>query len=95
MQTHLQNAPDASAGKIVCGLMSCRAPFKPRKPWQRYCCDAHRREANRLRGDGALRGVISTMRVLRSGEVSITLRFGLEEREGALQLAPGNVMEIL
>lgn len=94
-EIHHQNAPDASAGKISCGLMSCRTPFKPKRPWQRYCCDDHRREANKLRADGGLRGVVKSTRVLKGGGVSVTLHFGIEEREGALQLAPGRVMEIL
>lgn len=95
MQESQKNAPDASRDAILCGLMLCRAPFKPKRPWQRYCCDDHRREFNKLKGDGGLRGVVRTTRVLQSGEVSVTLRFGIEEREGALQLAPGRVMEIL
>lgn len=85
---------DASQDAI-CAYPPCRCGFKPKKPWQRFCKPEHRAAFHELSGDAGMRGIVRTTRVLKDGSVSVTLHFGIEEREGALQMAPGRVVEVL
>ena len=85
--------PDAS-GDAICEHLPCRITFKPKRSWQRYCCDDHRREANKLRDDGGLRGVITRgPTTLKNGDQSITIR--VPAGTDVSHLRPGRVIEIL
>lgn len=41
-----------------------------------------------------MRGVVSSVRMLKRGGVSVTLRFAMDERDRAAQLEPGKIVEI-
>lgn len=86
--------PDASTDAI-CAYPLCRVRFAPRKPWQRFHSTECRHAFHRTQTDGGLRGTVKSVRLLKRGEVSITLRFGIEEREEALRMEPGKLAEIL
>lgn len=72
----------------------CGGTFTARKGWQLYCSPRCRSQHHGL-GDGALRGVVSKVSVMRRGVVSVVLRFDLTERERAQALTPGDVLEIM
>lgn len=90
-------APDARAQEktLVCALSSCATPFTPRKPWQKFHTDECRREFHRTQGRPPMRGVISKVSILKRGEVSIMLRFGIDEQDRARQLTPGRTLEVV
>lgn len=48
----------------------------------------------RTRNGNPMRGRVSRVSVIRGGEVSVVLRFGLEELDRAKQLMPGVVLEV-
>lgn len=40
----------------TCALLECPARFRPRRPWQEFCCDAHRyAAANRKKAEARVR----------------------------------------
>jgi len=74
----------------------CKAEFEPKRADQVYCGKRCRLTHNEeRRGDGALRGAVSSVRVLRRGNVSVVLRFLPVDRDNASQLTPGTLVEIL
>lgn len=85
--------PDASPDAI-CEWQSCAKPFKKRKRWQRFHSPECRHAFHASQGDGAMRGVVKSVRVLKRGEVSVILRFGIEAREDVLKLEPGVLAEV-
>jgi hypothetical protein len=50
---------------------------------------------NMLKGRHALRGRVSRVALVLSGEVSVTMRFGLDELEAAKALLPGVLVEVV
>ena len=48
----------------------------------------------RKRNGNPMRGRVSRVSVIRGGEVSVVLRFGLEELDRAKQLMPGVLLEV-
>jgi hypothetical protein len=84
--------PDAS-GDAICAYLPCSIAFKAKKSWQLYCCAEHRRLANALKADGALRGVVKSNKLLKGGKHSVTFHF--EAADDVSHLQPGRVMEIL
>lgn len=82
-------APDAS-----CALPSRGRTFHPVKPWQKFCSPRCRTQAY-VGGDGAMRGVVSKVSVMRRGVVSVVVRFDLEDRDRAQGLTPGDVIEVV
>lgn len=99
LQANAIPAPDASAQpvtqEILCGLPQCGVKFKPNKPWQKFHADKCRREFHRTQGRPPMRGVISKVSILKRGEVSIMLRFGIDEQDRARQLTPGRTLEVV
>lgn len=83
-----------SSGEIVCAC-GCGRGFTPRKPWQRFYSTKCRNDWNAKARESGLRGVVSSVRMLRRGGVSITLRFTATERDRASQFEPGKVIEVL
>lgn len=75
-----------------CGY--CLTPFLPRRTWQLYCSTACRNEANARKVTNGIRGVVSSVRTMKRGTVSVVLRFGLEERDRILKLEPGKVVAV-
>jgi hypothetical protein len=79
---------------VICP--QCHDEFEPRRPHQRYCGKVCRMQHyQQTTGDGALRGVISGVRVLKTGGTSITVQFALPEAQNALKLRPGQVLEVV
>ena len=76
------------------GCLHCGGSFRPRKRWQRFCSPKCR-TAHHAAADGALRGVVSKVSVMRRGKVSVVVHFDLEDRERAGGLTPGDVIEVL
>lgn len=72
----------------------CLAPFTPRRKWAKYCGTACRNEANARKVSTGVQGVVSSVRCLRRGGVSVTLRFTAIERDRALKLEPGKVVAV-
>lgn len=93
VQMHCEHSPGEPTGDghRPCGY--CLAPFLPRRPWAKFCSTACRNEANARKIGNGIRGVVSSVRVMKRGSVSVVLRFGLEERERVLKLAPGDIFE--
>lgn len=50
---------------------------------------------DRLIGRASLRGRVSRVAIVRSGEVSVTVRFGLDELEAAKKMLPGTLIEVV
>lgn len=74
----------------------CERDFSPRRPDQVYCGSKCRQAFNAARrGDGALRAAVSSVRVLRRGDVSVVIRFRPIDRDNALQIAPGQLLEVI
>lgn len=46
-------------------------------------------------GRRSLRGRVSRVAIVRSGEVSVTVRFGLDELEAAKKMLPGTLLEVV
>jgi hypothetical protein len=79
-----------------CANPSCGVSFEPKRKDQRYCGAKCRQQYNAMRvGDGALRGAVSRVSLLKGGEVSIVLRFAAMDRDNALQVEPGRLVEVL
>jgi hypothetical protein len=78
----------ASAATRQCEY--CADPFTPRRSWARYCSTACRNEAAAKKLQTGMRGIVSSVRCLRRGGVSVTLRFTAIERERVLRLSPGD-----
>ena len=72
----------------------CQTPFKPTRPHQVFCSKQCRSDHHNA-FDGGLRGVVSSVRVMRRGSVSVVLRFGIEDRERALKLEPGKLLDVV
>jgi hypothetical protein len=74
----------------------CLRAFVPKRADQVYCTSKHRQAfyAASL-GDGALRGAVSRVSPLKRGKVSITLHFAPMDRDNALQIVPGTVVEVM
>lgn len=93
----MDNAPmhrDATEDTIPCEC-GCGVRFVQRKSWQRFATAKCRADWNAKRAESAPRGVVSSVRMLRRGGVSITMRFSLEERDRVSKLEPGKVVELL
>lgn len=79
-----------------CANPACGVSFEPKRADQRYCGAKCRQQFNAMRaGDGALRGAVSRVSLLKGGEVSIVLRFAAMDRENALSVVPGAVVEVV
>lgn len=78
----------------VTACRRCGAEFVPHKPWATFCSKSCR-NAWHAADDGGLRGVVSSVRVMRRGVVSVVVRFGIEDRDRAVALDPGAVLEVL
>jgi len=73
----------------------CRREFEPRRPHQVYCRKRCRMAHYAVtRGDGALRGTVRSVKVCSQGDASVTLRFSATDRDNALLVMPGMVVEI-
>lgn len=57
--------------------------------------DKLRATVTRMTGGTTLRGRVSRVALVKGGELSVTLRFGLEEIEAARKLSPGNLLELI
>lgn len=79
-------------GERACDF--CRDPFVPRRPHQRFCSTACR-QGFHAQGDHGLRGAVVSNRILRRGKVSMVIQFGIEDREAALAIVPGDVVEVV
>lgn len=71
----------------------CGRSFAPVKRWQRFCGRACRQAFHEAE-DGGLRAVVSSVRVMKRGTVSVTLHFDPLDRDAALGIDPGAVVEI-
>lgn len=79
-----------------CANPACGVLFEPKRPDQRYHNPKCRQQFNAMRtGDGALRGAVSRVSMLKGGEVSVVLRFAAMDRENALQVVPGQLVEVI
>lgn len=87
-RTEVQGAP-LSPSASTC--VYCGAPF-PSKPGKRFCKPAHRTAYWK---DFGLRGKVSKVSICQGGEISIVLRFGIEERERAQRITPGTVLSVI
>jgi hypothetical protein len=67
----------------------CLTRFLPKRSWARFCSTPCRNEAAAKKAASGMRGIVSTVRIMRRGSISVTLRFGLDERDRALKLEPG------
>lgn len=88
-------APSAQPESAFSVCPYCEGKFRPVVARQRFCTEPHRRAFHSKKGDGGIRGVVSTRRILKRGEISITLRFGIESRDRALKLSDAGVMEVV
>lgn len=79
---------DAPGDEIAPTCVYCAGPIPPRRRG-RYCSPAHRTAWLRENG---MRGIVSRVSILKSGEVSVVMRFGLDETR-ARGLTPGAVLE--
>jgi hypothetical protein len=90
------DAPSAAdADAKVCDY--CLAPFAAtgrQRKRQRFCSSTCRTEFHAQRIGQGIRGVVSSVRIMRRGSVSVVLRFGLDERDRALKLEPGKVVAV-
>ncbi len=74
----------------------CLREFSPKRSDQRYCRPKCRQEHYELiRGDGALRAPVRTVKLLAGGAVSVTIRFAAHDAAHACELLPGTVVEIV
>lgn len=74
----------------------CQSEFEARRADQVYCRQRCRQDHYTATvGDGGLRAAISSVRVLSRGNVSVVLRFKLVDRDNALRLMPGKVVEVV
>lgn len=75
----------------------CLQPFAPQgrqRRRMRFCSSTCRTEFHAQRIGHGIRGVVSSVRIMRRGSVSVVLRFGLDERDRALKLEPGKVVAV-
>jgi hypothetical protein len=72
----------------------CGSAFVPRKRWAKFCSPKCRTD-HHAKSDDGLRAVVSKVSVMRRGTVSVVLRFGLEDRDRAAALTPGDVIEVV
>ncbi len=77
---------------MICA--ECQVEFTPKRPHQRFCSSKCRLE-NFANGDGALRGTVTGVMVVRGGLVSVTVRFPASEAQNALKMVPGAVIEVV
>lgn len=80
---------DAPGDAIPSSCAYCAGPIPTRRRG-RYCCPAHRTAYLREFG---MRGIVSRVSILKSSEVSVTVRFGPDDIR-ALGLTPGSVVEV-
>jgi len=74
----------------------CQTFFQPRRPDQVYCKPKCRlAHYQSTKGDGALRGRVSSVRRLRHGEVSVIVRFAPGDADNALRMCPGRIVEVV
>jgi hypothetical protein len=79
-----------------CANPSCRVSFEPKRADQLYHSTRCRQQFNASRiGDGALRMAVSKVSLLKGGAVSVVLRSLPIDRENALQVTPGMVVEVV
>lgn len=83
--------PVNQPGNALCAC--CGRSFNARRAWHRFCSRTCRMANHEAKGD-TLRAVVSSVRIMRRGAVSVVIRFGLEDRDRALKLEPGKVVEI-
>jgi len=84
-------AHDADQPSTPTHCAYCGDPF-PAKPGKRFCKPAHRTAYAREFG---LRGKVSKVSICQGGEISIVLRFGIEERERAQRITPSTVLTVV
>jgi hypothetical protein len=87
---------DGGAGDPLCA--QCGDPFKPaprhegRQKFGDVACRNAWHEARRGHGIACR---VSSVRALKGGRISITVRVDAEERDRAVQLEPGKLVEVL
>jgi len=86
-----RTAPPASATR---SCPQCGSPFAPRRSHQKFCCRTCWSAFHEARPAG-LRGVVSKVSITRRGYVTVLVRFGIEDRQAASQLTPGDLVEIV
>lgn len=91
---HASAAPVAAEADDTRPCAYCLTRFLPRKSWQRFCAPACRTNAAELKLTTGMRGVVSSVCVMKRGDISVTLRFGLDERDRALKLEPGHLVGV-
>lgn len=79
---------------MICA--GCQREFEPKRSDQKYHSPKCRQDhyAANL-GDGALRGAVSRVSLLKGGKVSVVLTFLPIDRDNALQVMPGSMVEVL
>lgn len=70
----------------------CQKDFHPTRGHQRFCSPRCRVKNH---GDGGLRGIASSVRKLRRGGVSVVVRFDPISADNALQIEPGQLLEVI
>jgi hypothetical protein len=78
----------------------CHCLFLPKRSHQRFCstkCRAQFHTAKANRPSPGPRAVVSSVRVMRRGTVSVVVvvRFQLDERDAALKLQPGQLVAVV
>ena len=84
-----------SDGDPLCAF--CSFPFKPARRCegrQKFGSEACRNAYHAARAGHGMRARISSVRLLKRGETSITLRVPSVERERAVQFEPGREVEL-
>lgn len=75
---------------MIC--QQCPKEFEPTRAHQRFCSTRCRVKNH---GDGGLRGIVSSVRKLRRGGVSVVIRFDALSADNALQIEPGALIEVI
>lgn len=73
----------------------CSKEFTPGRPHQKFCSTTCRSRHHLAGTDGGLRGVVSSVRKMRGGVVSVVLRFSPVEAHDALNVDVGTVLEVI
>lgn len=86
-------APKASKEPAPLPCLQCTTLFTPRRAHQKFC-HTKCRQAFHTAGDGGLYGKVSRVTLLKSGGVNLTLRFDPIDRENALSLIRGGLVDV-
>jgi hypothetical protein len=69
----------------------CSKEFEPVRH-QRFCSPRCKVKSH---GDGGLRGIVSSVRKMKRGSVSVVIRFDPLSAHNALQIEPGALIEVI